>query len=79
MRIIGWKNRLVYQDGNAGPLWLKAAVDVWLTDANVNGPIFRAIYTGGRIGTIRFSLKVIWGVVMARCSRCGLDCVARMI
>jgi len=26
---------LVYQDGNAGPLWLKVAVDAWLTEANV--------------------------------------------
>jgi integrase len=59
------------------PLWVKAAVDVWLAEANVvDGPIFRAINKAGRIGTIRFSPKVIWGVVKAGCSKCGLDGVA---
>jgi integrase len=60
-----------------GPSWGKTAVDVWLTEANVvSGPILRAINKAGRIGTTRFNPKVIWGVVKAGCSRCGLDRVA---
>jgi len=59
------------------PLWVKAAVDVWLAETNVvDGPIFRAINKACRIGKIRFSPKVIWGVVKAGCSKCGLDGVA---
>jgi integrase len=59
------------------PSWVKTAVDAWLTDAKVSaGPVFRAINKAGRIGNGGFSPKVIWGVVKAGCSKCGLDGVA---
>jgi len=40
------------------------------------GPVFRAINKAQRIGKTAFSPKVIWGVVKAGCSKCGLDNVA---
>ena len=59
------------------PTWVKAAVDDWLTAAGISaGPAFRAINKAGRIATSGFSPKVIWGVVKAGCSKCGLDGVA---
>jgi integrase len=59
------------------PTWVKAAVDDWLASAGVTtGPIFRAINKAKRIGKTAFSPKVIWGVVKAGCSKCGLDNVA---
>jgi integrase len=59
------------------PTWVKAAVDSWLVAAGVtDGPIFRAINKAQRIGKSAFSPKVIWGVVKAGCSKCGLDNVA---
>lgn len=59
------------------PTWVKAAVDNWLTAAGISvGPAFRAINKAGRIATSGFSPKVIWGVVKAGCSKCGLDGVA---
>ena len=59
------------------PTWVKAAVDNWLTAAGVaTGPIFRAINKAQRIGKSGFSPKVIWGVVKAGCSKCGLENVA---
>ena len=39
-------------------------------------PVFRTINKGGKIGENAFSPKVIWGVVKATCSKCGLDRVA---
>ena len=51
--------------------------DDWLTAADIStGPIFRAINKAKRIGTNGFSPKVIWGVVKAGSSKCGLDRVA---
>jgi integrase len=59
------------------PSWVKTAMDGWLVEARVvAGPIFRAINKAGRIGESGFSPKVIWGVVKAGCSKCGLDGVA---
>jgi integrase len=59
------------------PAWVKTAVDSWLGAANVTtGPIFRAINKAQRIGKTAFSPKVIWGVVKAGCSKCGLENVA---
>ena len=59
------------------PTWVKAAVDSWLVAAGVtDGPVFRAINKAQRIGKTAFSPKVIWGVVKAGCSKCGLDNVA---
>jgi len=59
------------------PKWVKAAVDNWLVAAGVTaGPIFRAINKAQRIGKIAFSPKVIWGVVKAGRSKCGLENVA---
>jgi integrase len=59
------------------PSWVKAAVDGRLTAAGVGaGPVFRSISKAGRIGRTGFSPKVIWGVVKAACSKCGLDGVA---
>ena len=59
------------------PTWVKAAVDTWLSAAGVTtGPIFRAINKAQRIGKSGFSPKVIWGVVKAGCSKCGLENVA---
>jgi integrase len=59
------------------PTWVKAAVDNWLIAAGISaGPTFRAIYKASRIATSGFSSKVIWGVVQAECSKCGLDGVA---
>jgi integrase len=59
------------------PSWVKTAVDAWLTDAKVSaGPVFRAINKAGRIGNGGFSPKVIWGVMKAGCSKCGLEGVA---
>jgi integrase len=59
------------------PAWVKAAVDNWLNAAGVTtGPIFRAINKAQRIGKSGFSPKVIWGVVKAGCSKCGLENVA---
>jgi integrase len=59
------------------PSWVKAAVDDWVTAAGVTmGPIFRPINKAHRIGSSGFSPKVIWGVVKAGCSKCGLDNVA---
>lgn len=59
------------------PTWVKVAVDRWLTAAGViEGPIFRAINKAQRIGKSGFSPKVIWGVVKAGCSKCGLGNIA---
>ena len=59
------------------PTWVKAAVDNWLGSAGVTtGPVFRAINKAKRIGKSAFSPKVIWGVVKAGCSKCGLENVA---
>ena len=59
------------------PTWVKAAVDNWMTAAGVTmGPIFRLINKAQRIGNSGFSPKVIWGVVKAGCSKCGLENVA---
>ncbi len=59
------------------PTWVKAAVDNWMTAAGVTmGPIFRPINKAQRIGNSGFSSKVIWGVVKAGCSKCGLENVA---
>jgi integrase len=59
------------------PIWVKSAVDCWLTTAGIStGPIFRAINKARRIATHGFSPKVIWGVVKAGSSKCGLDRVA---
>jgi integrase len=56
------------------PTWVKVAVDRWLTAAGIStGPIFRAINKAKRIGTSGFNPKVIWGVVKAGSSKCGLD------
>src|ERR1700685_1499594 len=56
------------------PTWDKAAVDNWLITAGISaGATFRAIYKASRIATSGFSSKVIWGVVQAECSKCGLD------
>ena len=52
-------------------------MDRWLIAAVISmGPVFRAINKAKRIGTSRFSPKVIWGVVKAGSSKCGLDRVA---
>jgi integrase len=59
------------------PTWVKVAVDHWVTAAGIStGPIFRAINKARRIGTSGFSPKVIWGIVRAGSSKCGLDRVA---
>jgi len=59
------------------PTWVKAAVDAWLTAAGVTtGPVFRAINKAQRVAKRGFSPKVIWGVVKAGCSKCGLENVA---
>ena len=59
------------------PSWVKAAVDDWLTAAEVNtGPVFRAINKAQRVGKSAFSPKVIWGVVKAGSSKCSLENVA---
>ena len=50
------------------PIWVKAAVDRWVTAAGVN--------KAQRIGNTGFSPKVIWGVVKAGCSKCGLENLA---
>jgi site-specific recombinase XerD len=57
--------------------WVKPAVDSWATAAGVTaGPIFRPINKAQRIWNSGFSPKVIWGVVKAGCSKCGLENVA---
>ena len=59
------------------PAWVKAAVANWMTAAGVTtGPIFRPINKARRVGNNGFSPKVIWGVVKAGCSKCGLENVA---
>ena len=59
------------------PSWVKTAVDVWREAATVvSGPLFRAINKAVKIGESAFSPKVIWGVVKAGSSKCGLDRVA---
>jgi integrase len=59
------------------PTWIKLAVDHWLAAAAIStGSIFRAINKARRIATSGFSPKVIWGVVKAGSSKCGLDRVA---
>lgn len=59
------------------PSWVKAPVDTWLTAAGVTaGPIFRAINKAQRIAKSGFSPKVIWGVVRAGSSKCGIENVA---
>lgn len=59
------------------PAWVKAAVANWMTAAGVTtGPIFRPINKAQRVGNHGFSPKVIWGVVKAGCSKCGLENVA---
>jgi integrase len=42
----------------------------------VSGSVFRTINKGGKIGESVFSPTVIWGVMKAACSKCGLDRVA---
>jgi integrase len=59
------------------PTWVKEAVDCWLTAAGIStGQIFRAINKARQVATHGFSPKVIWGVVKAGSSKCGLDRVA---
>ena len=59
------------------PAWVKVAVANWMTAAGVTmGPIFRPINKAQRVGKNGFSPKVIWGVVRAGCSKCGLENVA---
>lgn len=59
------------------PGWVKEAVDSWTTAAGVStGPVLRAINKAKRIATKGFSPKVIWSVVRAGSSKCGLDRVA---
>ena len=59
------------------PDWVKVAIDDWLNAAGVNtGPVFRAINKAQRVGKSAFSPKVIWGVVKAGSSKCGLSNVA---
>jgi integrase len=59
------------------PAWIKAAVTNWITASGVSmGPIFRPINKAQRVGNSGFSPKVIWGVVKAGCSKCGLENVA---
>jgi integrase len=59
------------------PTWVKAAVDNWLSAAGIiTGPVFRAINKAQRISKTGFSPKVIWGVVKAGSSKCGLENVA---
>ena len=59
------------------PAWVKSAVANWMAAAGVTtGPIFRPINKAQRVGNSGFSPKVIWGVVKAGCSNCGLENVA---
>ena len=59
------------------PIWVKAAVDTWMTAAGVTmGPVFRPINKAQGIGNRGFSPKAIWGVVKSGCSKSGLDNVA---
>ena len=59
------------------PAWVKAAVTNWITASGVSmGPIFRPINKAQRVGSSGFSPKVIWGLVKAGCSKCGLENVA---
>ena len=59
------------------PTWVKVALDNWMTAAGITtGAIFRPINKAHRIGNSGFSSKVIWGVVKAGCSKCGLGNVA---
>lgn len=59
------------------PTWVKAAVDNWMTAAGVTvGAMFRPINKAQRMGSSGLGPKVIWGVVKAGCSKCGLENVA---
>ena len=59
------------------PSWVEEALKIWTVEAKIAaGPIFRAVNKAGRIAASGFSPKVIWGVVKAACSKCGLVNVA---
>ncbi len=59
------------------PAWVESALTTWMARANVtSGPIFRAINKAGRIASVGFSPKVIWGVVKEACVACDLAGVA---
>jgi integrase len=59
------------------PDWIAEGVRLSLTEAGVTGgAAFRAINKAGRIASLGFSPKVIWGVVEQASARCGLANVA---
>jgi integrase len=59
------------------PPWVKGGVDAWVAAAKVSaGAVFRAVNKAGRVAAHGLSAKVIWGVVKAACSKCGLSDIA---
>jgi integrase len=59
------------------PLWVKAALDRWLTAADiVRGRVFRAVSKNGVVRGEGISDNVVWYVVGRHCRKIGLDHVA---
>jgi integrase len=59
------------------PLWVKAALDRWLTTAGIErGRVFRAVSKNGVVQGHGISDNVVWYVVGQHCRKIGLDHVA---
>src|SRR5260370_632822 len=59
------------------PQWVKEAVDMWTLGAGIDaGPLLRSINKAGRIWGRGFTPKVIWAIVKANATSCGLPSLA---
>ena len=59
------------------PRWVKAAVDIWATTANINtGRLFRCVTKTGSIWGRGISEKVVWCMVRECASRANLEQLA---
>ncbi len=59
------------------PEWVKAAVDAWVTSANIaSGNIFRSVAKTGKVWGSGFTAKVIYSIVRKAASDCGFGSIA---
>jgi integrase len=59
------------------PDWVKAVLDVWLTDAGItSGRLFRRVNRAGRVWGDGMTEKVVWHVVREFAEKAGIDKLA---
>ena len=59
------------------PDWVKAVLDVWLTDAGItSGRLFRRVNRAGRVWGDGMTEKVVWPVVREFAAKAGIDKLA---